>query len=424
MQIYVVERGDSLGSIAGEFGIPLGLLAAENGLDPAGSLLPGQALLIAKARLVYAVQPGDSLYAIARKAGLSLRQLWRFNPWLEASSSIYPGQELVLAYEDSGRQPFFVNGYAYPYIPENILGQSIACLNTLSLFAYGFDEQGNLIPPAESNVVDWGRQRQCGSMLVLAPLDANGEFNNQRISAVLQDAEKRQRLLDQLLAEISRKGMVGVDLDFEYVKPEDAAAYVQFAAELQADLSRMGLRLTIALAPKTSADQPGLLYEGHDYQALGAVADAVTLMTYEWGYTYGPPMAVAPIQEVRRVAEYAITEIPREKILLGMGNYGYDWTLPYLQGRPARSIGNQQALEIAGQYGAEIQFDEESQTPYFFYRAPGGEEHVVWFEDVRSVSAKMALAADLGLAGLSYWTVMRPFIQNWLYLALQYEIQP
>ena len=92
--------------------------------------------------------------------------------------------------------------------------------------------------------------------------------------------------------------------------------------------------LIAALAPKTSAGQKGTLYEGHDYTAIGAACDAALLMTYEWGYTYGPPMAVAPIRNVRQVVEYALTEIPPEKIWLGVPTYGYDWTLPYEKGQP------------------------------------------------------------------------------------------
>ena len=119
----------------------------------------------------------------------------------------------------------------------------------------------------------------------------------------------------------------------------------------------------MALAPKSSGDQPGLLYEGHDYPALGQAADAVLLMTYEWGYTYGPPLAVAPLPQVQRVLDYALSVIPREKILLGVPTYGYDWPLPYERGvTRATSLSPQAALALARQYGAEIQFDPVSQA--------------------------------------------------------------
>ena len=424
MEIYVVEAGDTLGRIGASFGVEPALLARENGLDLEQTLVVGQALVIAKPQLVYRVRPGDTLYGLARQFGTTVRQIWRNNPWLESRYILYPDQPLILRYRDAGGPEFFINGYAYPGVDQNILGQSLACANTVGVFAYGFDAQGNLLRPSLGTLPDRVRQAGTGLMLVLASVDETGAFDSQRTTDVLQSPEKRQRLVDQVVEEVLRQSMAGVDLDFEYVRAEDGPAYVQFAQDLHQALAEQGLRLTVALAPKTSADQPGLLYEGHDYRALGAAADGVTLMTYEWGYTYGPPMAVAPLPEVERVARYGITEIPPAKILLGMANYGYDWTLPYQPNRAARSIGNQQAVDLARQYGVEIQFDPDSQTPYFFYRTPAGEEHVVWFEDARSVSGKMALAAGLGLGGLSYWTLTRPFLQNWMVLATAYTLRP
>ena len=151
--------------------------------------------------------------------------------------------------------------------------------------------------------------------------------------------------------------------------------------------------------------------------------DRVLLMTYEWGYTYGPPMAVAPINQVRNVVKYAVTEIPPEKIMMGIPNYGYDWTLPYEQGvTRAENIGNQGAVLRAARYGAEIQFDETTQSPFYEYYA-GGRRHTVWFEDVRSVEAKLALADEYGLYGVGYWNIMRPFNQNWVLLAARYNIE-
>lgn len=120
--------------------------------------------------------------------------------------------------------------------------------------------------------------------------------------------------------------------------------YAQFLARLRRLLHSQGFFLWAALAPKTSARQTGLLYEGHDYAAVGAAVDGVLLMTYEWGYIAGPPMAVAPLPNVRQVLDYAVTAISPSKLLLGIPNYGYDWPLPFIQGQTrAQSISNQRA---------------------------------------------------------------------------------
>ena len=146
-------------------------------------------------------------------------------------------------------------------------------------------------------------------------------------------------------------------------------------------------------------------------------------MTYEWGYTYGPPRAVSPIGEVRRVVEYAVTEIPNEKIYLGIPNYAYDWELPYQKGvTRARGIGNEVAVRIAAENGAEIQFNERDATPFFEYTSAGGTRHVVWFEDVRSIAAKFDLVDEFNLRGAGYWNLMNPFAQNFAYVGYRYNV--
>ena len=112
--------------------------------------------------------------------------------------------------------------------------------------------------------------------------------------------------------------------------------------------------------------------------------------------------------------DYAVTEIPPEKLLMSLPNYGYDWTLPYMRGTAARSVGLTEATELAQQYNAEIQFDEESQTPHFSYTTADGTAHAVWFDDPRSIREKLALVEEYGLAGVSWWTVNRCYVPAWL----------
>ena len=128
-------------------------------------------------------------------------------------------------------------------------------------------------------------------------------------------------------------------------------------------------------------------------------------------------MAVAPLNQVRRVVDYAITEIPPEKIHLGIPNYAYDWPLPFVRGiTRAQTIGNVQAVQRAIQFGVPIQFDETAQSPFYLYENMG-EEHEVWFEDVRSMNETFALIEEYQLRGCSYWTVMQLFRANWILLA-------
>lgn len=134
-------------------------------------------------------------------------------------------------------------------------------------------------------------------------------------------------------------------------------------------------------------------------------------------------MAVAPINSVRAVLNYGVERIDPQKIFMGVPNYGYDWTLPFIRGESkARSLSNVQAVELASEVGAEILFDEQSMAPYFYYTL-NDNEHVVWFEDARSIDAKLRLAAEYNLHGVSYWNIMRYFPQNWLIANSLYDIR-
>ena len=146
-------------------------------------------------------------------------------------------------------------------------------------------------------------------------------------------------------------------------------------------------------------------------------------ITYEWGYALSEPMAVAPIDKVEQVVRFAVSQVPPDKIFLGMPNYGYDWTLPYIKGQSrARSLGNVQATEQAVQAGAPIPFDTQAQSPHYNYWRDRA-EHEVWFEDARSVQAKLLLAGEYQLRGVSIWNIMRYFPQLWLVLNQLYEIE-
>lgn len=367
---------------------------------------------------IYVVEQGDTVDQIAAQFSVSPESII-FNNQLVFPYPLAVGQALLIGETAEGedQRKIDAGGYAYTYISHWVLRQTIPFLNRLFVFSYGFTEEGEVVyPPREDEwMIQLAREAQTVPILTLTPFDASGQFNNNLIHQVVTDGEKTSRLLDQLVQIMLEKGYGGIDIDFEYILAEDRDLFTQFVERTVEIMHENGFSVSVALAPKTSADQKGLLYEGKDYEALGRTADEVLLMTYEWGYKYGPPMAVAPLNMVRRVVEYAVTEIDPAKINLGIPNYGYDWPLPFVRGETeARTIGNVEAVQIAIRYGVEIQFDETAQSPYFYYTDESGTEHVVWFEDVRSLQKKYDLLPEYGLKGIGVWQIMRWFRAMWL----------
>lgn len=305
------------------------------------------------------------------------------------------------------KRSIIVNGYAYPSIDTEVLKLWLQDLTFLSTFSYGITKEGGVIDLKDEKLIKSANGNGVKALMVLTPMDANGKFNDEIASVLLENPAARTNLIKNILDTIKKKGLYGVDFDFEYIPEKNRDEYVALVNEARETLNPMGYIVTVALAPKTSADQIGVLYQGHDYVGMGKAANLVLLMTYEWGYTYGPPMAVAPINAVRRVLDYGVSEIPPEKILMGMPNYGYDWTLPFVQGKSkAKKVSHMKAVELAKEYGVPIEFDKEAQTPFFNYVDKDGKEHVVWFENEESIRAKLALVEEYGFAGVSYWNIM------------------
>lgn len=374
---------------------------------------------------IYVVKPGDTIDSIALRLGADAEQL------IYDNQLVYPyelavGQALFAAGERrNATRSISAGGYAYPFISPWVLEQTLPFLSELLVFSYGFTGEGEVLAPAYGED-DWmiAEANNYGArpILTLTPFGEDGNFNNRLIHSVVNSEEYKDNLIRNLLEVMEEKGYQGVDIDFEYILAEDRDAFTAFVQDVTAAMRGNGYRTSVALAPKTSSEQKGLLYEGKDYRALGEAADHVLLMTYEWGYTYGPPMAVAPLNQVRRVVEYALTQIPAEKIDLGIPNYGYDWPLPYVRGTTrAATINNVQAVRIAVENGAEIRFDDVAESPYFTY-TENGVEHEVWFEDVRSLLAKFELIKEYGLRGCGYWQIMQWFRANWLLLKDQFYI--
>lgn len=423
MQIHVVQAGQTLSAIARLYGLAPDIIARYNGLVPPYDLAVGQSLAILFPAATTVVQAGDTLFSLAQRFRVSPLQLLRLNPQLHGGAALTPGQTLVISLTQQGTRPVELSGYAYPFVDMEVLRSILSYATYLVPFTYGIGADSSLVPLADDVLIRTARQYGALPLMHLSTLTENGSFSTERGAEVLASSEKQAVLADAVVAAMLARGYQGLDVDFEFVGGENAAEYAAFVGLLRDRVNALGYELITALAPKVSPEQPGILYEGHDYPAIADNSDAVLLMTYEWGYTYGPPLAVAPIGSVRRVLDYAVTEIPREKIFLGFPNYGYDWTLPFVAGQSrARSIGNEEAVQLAIQYGAEIRYDETAQSPYFFYRDEAGSQHEVWFEDARSCVAKFNLVPEYGFRGIGYWNFMRPFTVSFAVLTQMFDL--
>ena len=247
---------------------------------------------------IYVVKPDDTVDKISEEQNTDLTALIRINQ-LTPPYRLAVGQALLLANDipsqtfspySSYAEAIFRSGYAYPFISAPVLTETLSYLSELAVFSYGFTLAGDLIPPAMDDTWMTAQARQAGvtPALTLTPLGSDGHFNNALVTALVHSRAAQQRLVTGLASVMLEKGYQTVNIDFEYVLGEDKNAFTAFVSYATYALNILGYQVSVALAPKYSDDQPGVLYEGMDYAGLGAAANWVVLMTYEWGYTYGP----------------------------------------------------------------------------------------------------------------------------------------
>ncbi|GGM43117.1 spore germination protein YaaH [Paraliobacillus quinghaiensis] len=426
MQIHVVKQGDSLYSIANTYGSSYQAIADANELDNPNQLVIGQSVVIPIIGQFYFVQPGDSLYSIAQKFGISYQRLAEINN-IDPNTPLSVGFRLYIP--ELPGPTIESNAYIEPLggsVSDTLVNaaqKNAPFLTYLAPFSYQVNRDGSLIAPPLDNFATIAANNNAALMLVVTNLE-EGEFSAELGSLIVTDENVQNKLLDEVIQTAQSVGFGDVHFDLEFLPPEDKEAYNTFLRKAKKRLSEAGLLMSTALAPKTSAEQEGAWYEAHDYAAHGEIADFVVLMTYEWGYSGGPARAVSPLDQVRKVVEYALTEMPANKIMLGQNLYGYDWTLPYEPGGEyAKAVSPQQAILLARDNNVAIEYDQTAQAPFFFYTDTEGNRHEVWFEDARSIQAKFDLIKELNLRGISYWKLGLAFPQNWLLLEDNFTIK-
>lgn len=262
MEIHIVTQGDTLYSLSARYGVPLSQIAGDNGLSPGEVLVVGQALVIRFPDQTHTIQPGETLFSISREYDISLRELYRNNPGLTRRETVWPGETLVLSYRQEPGSEMTVNAYAYPFINDVLLRSTLPFLTYVTPFTYGFTETGELVPLRDGAIIARAEEMGTAPLMHLSTLTAEGSFSNDLANLLLNDPDLQEQLMDSIVDTLREKRYHGLDVDFEYVFARDAPAYAAFLAKLTRRLNPLGFPVIAALAPKTSASQPGLLYGG------------------------------------------------------------------------------------------------------------------------------------------------------------------
>ncbi|WEG11328.1 glycoside hydrolase family 18 protein [Pullulanibacillus sp. KACC 23026] len=421
MNVHVVSSGDSLYSLAQKYGVSPDSILSTNKLANPNQLVLGETLLI-PTQNQYTVREGDTLYSIAKKFNLSFQALSQANPSL-ANRPLSPGD--VVKLPPKQKQTIITNGFIEPFVSDAVehFQEAAEGLTYLTVFSYHVDEKGALTPPDDAALLAAIKQTNVQPLMAITNLKES-QFDKDVGAKVLNSRSVQDTLIQNVLTVLRSKGYRGVNVDFEYLGSDLREAYNRFIKRLADRLHQEGYIISSSLAPKTSGQQVGAWYESHDYQFHGKVCDFVVLMTYEWGWSGGPPMPVSPITEVEKVLNYALSVMPARRIVMSVPLYGYDWTLPYQKGGEfAKALRERQAVALAAKYNTAISFDPKEASPYFRYTDENGKQHIVYFPDLRMMEAMFALCDRLNLSGISFWNLAFQYPAVWPFIRDYFNVR-
>lgn len=313
------------------------------------------------------------------------------------------GNTGILAKEVYG---YFVQNTILPSYPS--LTANFQQMTGITPWAFSLDSQGNVInqmePTALANTLEFAGQRHLKTLALISNYDKHTEsFSGALAHELLTSSTNRRRAVENIYKTAINWGISGINLDFEHVYASDREYYSQFLRELGARLRPTGIMLTVAIPAKTYDDPSSSWSGAFDYQAIGQAVDRVMLMAYDQHYAGGAPGPIASIGWVDRVLQFAVSQIPREKLILGIAGYGYCWQAV----GKAVSVSYQRAIELATQ-GSGIQWDSTHKAPYALYK---GQE--MWFENAASISHMLDLVNKYGIKGIALWRLGQEDPQMW-----------
>jgi spore germination protein YaaH len=277
-------------------------------------------------------------------------------------------------------------------------------LTELSPVWYQPDEQGQIVyasPEAQRSSSEI-EQLALSHSFALMPSISNfrdGHWDSDQIHHLLTDPAARAAHIAAISTLVQAHGWAGVDLDYESLRSADRDGYGSFIHDLSRVLHQTHKRLSVTVHAKTSEPGDWSGAKAQDWRVLGTSADEIRVMAYDHATEDTAPGPIAPLPWVEQALQLAVNEIPRDKILLGLGAYGYDWR----SGRNVTSVQWADAEKLVNDYALTPVWDTSSSSPWFTYPDGQGEPHTVWYENARSLQTKIDLARQYQITGVFVW---------------------
>ncbi|HHV09514.1 MAG TPA: LysM peptidoglycan-binding domain-containing protein [Clostridiales bacterium] len=423
MEIYVVQQGDTIDSIASGFGVSVERLVIDNGINASDDLVVGQTLVITHPTQTYTVKEGDTLGSIAEAFQVPVMQLLRNNPYLADREYLYPGETLVISF-DNNNGSLWVDGYAYSFIDDSILRMTLPYLTSLLILNYRSTGSGGFIGDDQDiSVIRTAGLYETTSSLVITAYSATGAIDTTVIQDVLLNPRIQEILIENLLEIVKAKGYDSVNMAFQLITTDNQQYYLDFIERVSIRLHAEGYPVYLTINPGVSFNGKEVAFERLNYSEFSRVSDGILFLSYDWGSVQRPPTPFS-IVSAPALLDYIVSQVPLDKIRTEIPTLGYDWKLPYVPGvSRANALNFHSVLTLARETNSVINYDETILSAYFQYTDFDNLGHIVWFKDARSIDASLKLLKSYGIRGIGIWNIMYYFDQLWLVVNTQYEIE-
>jgi spore germination protein len=418
MSIHVVQSGETLWSLSRYYGQSVETIKRINGLT-SDSIMPGLALYLSDPEPIrfYRIKAGDTLWKLALQFRTSVGRILQANPNL-VSEKLSIGQVVTLS--TPVKYPLQTLAFADATLPQSLTNQLITLspsLTFVALFGYATKPNGELIPVRDAPLLQLIKGQGVRPLLVIS--NSTGLKFSPDLARQVLNPLVRPIFIQNIKQIVMEKGYAGVSTDFEFIPADLRSQWTAFLLELKQALGGLILQVN---APSKTTDMPtNPIVGAYDYAAIGRIVDLFTVLTYDYGYSIGPPDPIAPSWWIQQVLDYTLLLVSKAKVMMAIPLYAYDWIVPDLPTVDATALSVNEAQNLALSHSSLIHYDLRNESPYFSY-TKDSHHHMVWFEDPRSLLAKYRLLEAYELRGVAFWRLGFDFPQNWAYIKDHFQV--
>ncbi|EKN64845.1 glycosyl hydrolase [Neobacillus bataviensis LMG 21833] len=413
MAVHIVKTGENLWMISTMYGVSIQTIVELNGLPSASTIVPGLALYLPDnlpPLRSYQIKAGDQIWQLAQVFNTDISMILAANPGVNPNRLLV-GQIINIP------SPLKLEMATLGFLVPSSVKANLATLNDLAgqltylaIVSYSFTNEGFAFNVTnDAAIVTRCKELNITPLLMIRNY-TGGNFSAELAGRILGNPIYRGNLVASIVNLTIQRGFGGVSIDLEFIPPPRRQDFITFLSDLKMALGELILHVNVHA--KTADIPTNRIIGAYNYAAIGKVADLVAVMTIDYGYPGGPPDPIAPITWLEQVIQYSITQINPRKLQIAMPLYGYDKVV-HTNKTHAMSVLAAQNLAIST--GSQIKFDNAAKSPWYLYWH-GVEEHVVWFEDIRSNIEKYRLIDEYQLVGTTFWQISLPAPQNWAYL--------